>query len=123
MQWHTLHSYILSILSILSFHFIFTIFSTLSLYSILIYLFTPFTPLSPFSPFTSPRYHSFYPWHTGNAYAALECPKDAQYKQWVRDFNKYDLYTKCELVSDIAAMKAYYLPIAEKYLGTGPIYW
>ena len=69
------------------------------------------------------RYHSFYPWHTGGSYKSLLSPKDELYKDWIMDFNKYDLYTKCEQIYDLDEMKDYYLPIAEKYLGKGPIYW
>ena len=69
------------------------------------------------------RYHSFYLWHTVDAYPFLENEKDHQYKEWVLDFNHYDLYSKCEQEYDLEEMKSYYLPIAEKYLGTESIYW
>ncbi|MFY7827261.1 MAG: inositol oxygenase family protein [Flectobacillus sp.] len=69
------------------------------------------------------RYHSFYPWHTGGSYTKLLNEKDEQYKEWIKDFNQYDLYTKCPKIYDLEEMKEYYLPIAEKYLGSGPIYW
>jgi len=69
------------------------------------------------------RYHSFYPWHTGGSYTKLLNEKDEQYKEWIKDFNQYDLYTKCPKIYDLNEMKEYYLPIAEKYLGSGPIYW
>ena len=69
------------------------------------------------------RYHSFYPWHTGGSYAHLESPHDASYKDIVVDFNRYDLYSKREEAFDLDEIKAYYLPIIEKYLGSGPIMW
>jgi inositol oxygenase len=69
------------------------------------------------------RYHSFYPWHTGGSYSELTNEIDEQYKDWVIDFNNYDLYTKCETIYDLDEMKEYYLPIAEKYLGAGAIRW
>jgi len=68
-------------------------------------------------------YHSFYPWHTGGSYKQLLCEKDEQYLEWIRDFNKYDLYTKCNKTYDLEEVKEYYKPIAEKYLGKGPIFW
>lgn len=40
------------------------------------------------------RYHSLYPWHTGNSYLELESPKDRVYKPILQEFNKFDLYTK-----------------------------
>jgi inositol oxygenase len=69
------------------------------------------------------RYHSFYPWHGGGSYTPLLCDKDIEYLDWIRDFNKYDLYTKCNKTYDLDEIKDYYLPIAHKYLGMGPIYW
>ncbi len=69
------------------------------------------------------RYHSFYPWHTGGSYAKLLHEKDQRYLKIIRDFNKYDLYTKSSKAYDLDEVKEYYRPIADKYLGTGPIYW
>lgn len=69
------------------------------------------------------RYHSFYPWHTGGSYGGLLGPRDEQYRAWIKDFNQYDLYTKSPKIYDLDDLKEYYLPIAEKYLGSGPIYW
>lgn len=67
------------------------------------------------------RYHSFYPWHTGGSYSAIANEKDEQYKEWVLDFNQYDLYTKCEQTFDMNEIRAYYQPLIEKYLGKGPV--
>ncbi|MEL6923685.1 MAG: inositol oxygenase family protein, partial [Bacteroidota bacterium] len=69
------------------------------------------------------RYHSFYPWHTEGSYQHLLRPEDEQYREWINDFNTYDLYTKCDRITPLDSLKDHYLPIAEKYLGTGPIYW
>ena len=69
------------------------------------------------------RFHSFYPWHTGGSYQALLNEKDAQYLAWIKDFNQYDLYTKSPVIPNFEELKSYYMPIAEKYLGKGPIYW
>ena len=69
------------------------------------------------------RYHSFYPWHTGGSYKQLLNNTDVQYLEWIRDFNKYDLYTKSQKIYDLKDVIDYYQPIAEKYLGTGPIFW
>lgn len=67
------------------------------------------------------RYHSFYPWHNGGSYASLEGARDQQYKEWVLDFNKYDLYTKSQHVYKLNEIRGYYEPIADKYLGNGEI--
>ena len=69
------------------------------------------------------RYHSFYPWHSGNSYSRFQKPGDQQYLEWIRDFNHYDLYTKNSKTYSLEAIKDHYAPIAEKYLGEGPIYW
>lgn len=67
------------------------------------------------------RYHSFYPWHTGGSYEMFQCEKDTKYREWILDFNRYDLYTKSQATYDLEDIKAYYSPIVEKYLGPGPI--
>lgn len=69
------------------------------------------------------RFHSFYPWHTGQSYSHLLAEEDVQIKEWINDFNTYDLYTKCERVTSLDEIMDHYKPIAEKYLGTDPIYW
>ena len=69
------------------------------------------------------RYHSFYPWHTGGSYKELMAPIDHEYMEWIHDFNQYDLYTKSDRIYDLDEMRSYYEPIANKYLGPGPILW
>lgn len=69
------------------------------------------------------RYHSFYPWHSGGSYSELLNDKDQEYLKLIKDFNKYDLYTKSQKIYDLEDVRGYYQPIAEKYLGSGPIYW
>ena len=69
------------------------------------------------------RYHSFYPWHTGGSYKELLNEGDKEYLELIKDFNKYDLYTKSQKIYDLEDVKDYYQPIAEKYLGKGPINW
>lgn len=69
------------------------------------------------------RYHSFYPWHSGGAYKELLNEKDEKYLEIIKDFNKFDLYTKSQKIYDLEDVLDYYQPIAEKYLGSGPIFW
>ena len=40
------------------------------------------------------RYHSLYAWHSGNEYDYLEDEEDKNMKKIVREFNKFDLYSK-----------------------------
>jgi inositol oxygenase len=49
--------------------------------------------------------------------------EEKPYLVWVRDFNQYDLYTKRPETYTLDEVKDYYLPIVEKYLGKGPVYW
>ncbi len=69
------------------------------------------------------RYHSFYPWHTGGSYTQFTNEKDEQYKEWILDFNQYDLYSKGQQLYELDEVREYYEPIAEKYLGTGDIWF
>lgn len=64
------------------------------------------------------RYHSFYPWYSGGAYTELLNEKDEKYLEIIRDFNKFDLYTKSQKVYDLEEVLDYFQPIAEKYLGS-----
>lgn len=63
------------------------------------------------------RYHSFYPWHTGNDYMYLCNEKDLRMLEWIRRFQKFDLYTKDDHnLPDIEQLKPYYLSLIEKYI-------
>jgi len=62
------------------------------------------------------RFHSCYPWHTGRDYQHLEADTDTEILDWVKEFNKYDLYTKSAIVPDIEKLKPYYQSLIDKYL-------
>ncbi|XP_052232580.1 inositol oxygenase-like [Dreissena polymorpha] len=68
------------------------------------------------------RFHSFYPWHTSEDYMFLCNNKDLEMLQWVREFNKFDLYTKCPDTPDIEQLKRYYGNLVEKYV-PGKLKW
>lgn len=61
------------------------------------------------------RFHSFYPWHDKRAYTHLEAPGDGETLKWVKEFNKFDLYSKGDAIPDINALKPYYQSLLEKY--------
>lgn len=61
------------------------------------------------------RFHSFYPWHDRRAYTQFEAPKDAEMLTWVKEFNKFDLYSKGDSVPDVESLKPYYQGLLEKY--------
>merc|ERR1712150_326348 len=62
------------------------------------------------------RYHSLYPWHSGGDYRHLTNDKDEEMLEWVRKFNKYDLYTKSTKQPDVAELKEYYQGLIDKYI-------
>jgi inositol oxygenase len=71
------------------------------------------------------RYHSFYPWHTGGCYQHLTTKEDQEkVLPWVKEFNKFDLYSKSDEVPDCQKLwKEYYEPLCKKYGLAGKIKW
>jgi len=61
------------------------------------------------------RFHSFYPWHTGGAYRHLTNEEDERLLTWVKEFNKFDLYSKDAKPVDVEAVKPYYQQLISKY--------
>ena len=63
------------------------------------------------------RYHSLYLWHDKNEYGHLENETDKKMKEWVKKFNKYDLYTKDENTQlNLKELRSYYDNIVKKYI-------
>uniref|UniRef100_A0A3P8V1C5 Inositol oxygenase n=1 Tax=Cynoglossus semilaevis TaxID=244447 RepID=A0A3P8V1C5_CYNSE len=61
------------------------------------------------------RFHSFYPWHSHEDYMHLCSDKDLQMLPWVKEFNKFDLYTKTTVLPDVEKLMPYYQSIVDKY--------
>ncbi|MCY3620421.1 MAG: inositol oxygenase [Gammaproteobacteria bacterium] len=61
------------------------------------------------------RYHSFYPGHSTDAYRELLGPGDEERLEWVRQFNRYDLYTKHDSPPDVAALRPFYEELISRY--------
>lgn len=61
------------------------------------------------------RYHSFYPWHREGAYSQLASDKDREMMKWVKEFNKYDLYTKTDVRPDVEALRPYYEDLIKEF--------
>ncbi|KAF2074942.1 hypothetical protein CYY_003775 [Polysphondylium violaceum] len=61
------------------------------------------------------RFHSFYPWHRHDQYKNLTNQQDEEMLEWVRKFNKFDLYSKDPEPIDVEKIKPYYLSIIDKY--------
>lgn len=68
------------------------------------------------------RLHSFYPWHTGGDYQHICNEQDSKTLAWIREFNKFDLYTKSAPVPDIEALMPYYQGLIDKYI-PGKLKW
>ncbi|XP_039271196.2 inositol oxygenase-like [Styela clava] len=68
------------------------------------------------------RFHSFYPWHTGRDYHHLCNETDTKMVEWIREFNQYDLYTKCPDLPDVEKLKPYYQSLVDKYI-PGVLEW
>jgi inositol oxygenase len=68
------------------------------------------------------RYHSFYPWHTGKAYDYLCNDQDRNMLPWIKEFNKFDLYSKSDDVPNPKTLKAYYQTLVDKYC-PGELEW
>ncbi|XP_064417169.1 inositol oxygenase [Latimeria chalumnae] len=68
------------------------------------------------------RFHSFYPWHNGGDYMHLCNEKDKEMLHWVKEFNKFDLYTKSTDLPDVEELKPYYQFIIDKYC-PGKLHW
>jgi inositol oxygenase len=51
------------------------------------------------------RYHSFYPWHSSDAYTEFMDKNDHQMLEAVRAFNPYDLYSKSDDVPSVEVLK------------------
>ena len=68
------------------------------------------------------RFHSFYPWHSSEDYNYLCDEKDMKMLEWIREFNKFDLYSKSDAVPDVDQLIPYYEQLTAKYL-PGKIKW
>jgi len=68
------------------------------------------------------RYHSFYPWHTGNDYYCFMKEKDNKILKDVLDFNSFDLYSKEDPIEITDEVKQYYDKLLDKYF-EGDLLW
>jgi len=61
------------------------------------------------------RYHSFYPWHTYGSYTYLTNETDREMLTWVKEFQKFDLYSKLPEKPQIEQLVPYYKRLISKY--------
>ncbi|XP_021402049.1 inositol oxygenase isoform X5 [Lonchura striata] len=76
----------------------------------------------PKEAFYMVRFHSFYPWHAHGDYGHLCSEEDRRMLPWVRELNKFDLYTKQEELPDVQQLRAYYQGLIDKYC-PGQLCW
>nr|QFG74616.1 MAG: myo-inositol oxygenase [Megaviridae environmental sample] len=63
------------------------------------------------------RYHSFYPWHTGNDYMYFMNDKDHDTLKNIRYFNSFDLYSKEDPIEITEEVKDYYARLLDDSFG------
>ena len=61
------------------------------------------------------RYHSCYPIHREGAYKHLLTGADQTNLNWVRAFNRYDLYTKRDEKMNVSQLKPFYQDLISEY--------
>ena len=69
------------------------------------------------------RYHSLYAWHQEKAYEHLANESDMEKLKWLKLFQEYDLYTKCDKTIDLNELKKYYSILIDKYFPSDFLYW
>uniref|UniRef100_A0A915HV37 Inositol oxygenase n=1 Tax=Romanomermis culicivorax TaxID=13658 RepID=A0A915HV37_ROMCU len=62
------------------------------------------------------RFHSFYPWHSAGQYSQFTNEKDRSMLYWIKEFNKFDLYSKVDQPPNIDHLRTYYDGLIEKYV-------
>ena len=68
------------------------------------------------------RFHSLYLHHCDRAYDIFMNKKDHELLPLLKEFNKYDLYTKCDKIYDINEMTNKYLSLWKKYFQTNGLF-
>jgi inositol oxygenase len=64
------------------------------------------------------RYHSFYAMHEDGEYRYLMNEHDHNMLVWIKEFNKFDLYSKSTDIPDWEEVKPYYMGLVKKYFPT-----
>ena len=69
------------------------------------------------------RFHSLYAYHDKDSYKHFMSDKDKQMKQWLKLFNKYDLYSKSDTIFEIESVKSYYVSLLNKFFNLSANLW
>ena len=68
------------------------------------------------------RFHSLYAYHDTLLHFIFQSDKDKKMFDWLKKFNKYDLYSKCDDIFDIASLISYYINLINKYFTNNFLY-
>ena len=68
------------------------------------------------------RFHSLYSYHTHYEYQHFMDEKDERMFEWLERFNKYDLYTKSNLIINDDNTKLYYQNLLDKWINQGALW-
>ena len=79
------------------------------------YLFHVMKPWLPEEARYMIRFHSFYAAHREEEYDYLMNDHDREMFRWVREFNPYDLYTKCDTPPDVEALMPWYQELVDSF--------
>lgn len=79
------------------------------------YLYQVVRPYLPEPALYMIRYHSFYAAHRERDYDWLMNDTDREMFEWVRQFNRYDLYTKSNVPPDVEALSPYYRELISRF--------
>jgi inositol oxygenase len=79
------------------------------------YLYQVAKPYLPNEALWMLRYHSCYVIHRENEYKHLLNESDEEKLHWIRAFNHYDLYSKCEVEPNVEELKPFYQELIAEY--------
>lgn len=68
------------------------------------------------------RYHSLYSYHERGEYDHFTSLKDRQYFKYLKLFNKYDLYSKSDIIYDVKSLRPYYQDLISKFFTNDYLY-
>jgi len=79
------------------------------------YLYHVVRPYLPEPALAMIRWHSCYPVHREGAYDRFLTDHDRELLAWVRDFNRFDLYTKRDARMDVGALRPYWQGLIDRH--------
>jgi len=68
------------------------------------------------------RFHSLYAYHDKQEYFRFQSENDKLFYKTLKQFNKYDLYSKSDEIFDIEKVKPYYIGLLNKYFNNSFLY-